>query len=113
MKVFVIAVEHGWQMRQYRMEIPDLTAERTTYTALLKRVIADRSIDLICEESDPDHESIAQRLASEAGGPFKPAFGLSGVVRLPDTVCPLLAPAFAQSIRIRSERGPNSQWRIA
>jgi hypothetical protein len=54
--------------------------------------------------------SEAERLAP-AGGPLKPVFGLSGVVRLLDKVFPLLVRVFAPSTPTRSLRVLQRRWR--
>jgi hypothetical protein len=49
---------------------------------------------------------------SPTGGPLKPGFGLSGEVRLPETIFPLLALVFLQPIRIQFPLGLRNRLRI-
>ncbi|GEM_PF-2483405 len=65
MRFLVLSIDHNWQLAP----IPQITvtpkmAENTTrLEAVLRRVIADRGVDLICEESNPCYASVAQMLA--------------------------------------------------
>ncbi len=67
------------------------------------------------EEATPLHLLNPQRwnkysygLNNPTGGPFKPSFGLSGAVRLPDTIVPPFARALLLSIHIQSPLCPRS-----
>jgi hypothetical protein len=65
MKFLIVAIDHGWQYVPYGDETPESAALKTKYQTLLTKAVADRGIDLICEESDPCRLSIAQKVAYE------------------------------------------------
>jgi hypothetical protein len=65
MKSLFIAIDHSWQIAPYSRETPERTTEKARFADLLNQAIADRRVDLICEESDPCHLSIAQKIAYE------------------------------------------------
>jgi hypothetical protein len=65
MEFLVMSIDHGWQLAL----IPQVTVTRemaenaARLETVLYRVIADRGVDLICEESDPRYASVAQMIA--------------------------------------------------
>lgn len=65
MKCLIIAIDHGWQLEPWGHETPEIAAAKDRLGAFLRRVIADRGVDVICEESDPCRLSIAQKMAYE------------------------------------------------
>jgi hypothetical protein len=65
MRFLIIAVEHNWQLVPHGPETPDMTSVKDRFTKLLNQTIADRRVDLMCEESDPCRLSIAQKVAYE------------------------------------------------
>lgn len=65
MKCFIIAIDHGWQLEPWGLETPEIVEAKVGLGALLRRVIVDRGVDVICEESDPCRVSIAQKIAYE------------------------------------------------
>ena len=65
MKFLIVAIEHNWQLVPHGPETPEMTKAKDRLRSVLDRAIADRGVDLICEESDPCHLSIAQKIAYE------------------------------------------------
>jgi hypothetical protein len=65
MKFLIVAIDHNWQLVPHGPETPDMTGIKGRFTKHLNQVIADRTVGLICEESDPCHLSIAQKVAYE------------------------------------------------
>ena len=63
MRFFILAIDHGWQYMPYDLETPEIAAAKTRLETVLTQEIADRGVDLICEESDPCRLSIAQKIA--------------------------------------------------
>src|SRR5438477_12813043 len=60
-----MSIDHGWQLVPRGIETPEISALKTKFQTVLARVIIDRGVDLICEESDPCRLSIAQKVAFE------------------------------------------------
>src|SRR5712691_3370484 len=65
MRFLIIAIDHGWQSVPHGPETPESTADKTRLETVLTQTIADRGVDLICEESDPCRLSVAQKIAYE------------------------------------------------
>src|SRR5712692_6002394 len=65
MRVVVLSINHGEQFVPTKDElaIPEVVKKRGELRTLVKEMIASRKVDLICEESDPRHLSIAQEEA--------------------------------------------------
>jgi hypothetical protein len=67
MEFLVMSIDHGWQLAP----IPQVTVTRENaenaarLETLLRRIIADRRVDLICEECNPCYVSVGQRIAYE------------------------------------------------
>jgi hypothetical protein len=62
-----MSIDHGWQLAPF----PQVTVTRemaenaARLETVSRRVIADRGVDLICEECDPRYVSVAQKIAYE------------------------------------------------
>jgi hypothetical protein len=67
MKFLIVAIEHNWQMAPHGPETPEMTKAKDRLRKVLNQAITDRGVDLICEESDPCHLSVAQKIAYEHG----------------------------------------------
>jgi hypothetical protein len=65
MKIIVVSVNHNKQLTQPKdhIELPDDNEEMEPLRRLVRELIACRSIDLICEESNPMIVSVAQEEA--------------------------------------------------
>ena len=61
MQILVMSIDHGWQF------VPDdgneFKGSEAQLAEFLKSTIADRKINLMCEESDPRRLTIAQKMA--------------------------------------------------
>jgi hypothetical protein len=63
MKFVILAIDHGWQMKPYGRETPEVEAAKQAFRAVMTRLVGVAMVDLICEESDPSHLSLAQEFA--------------------------------------------------
>jgi hypothetical protein len=65
MRIFILSINHGHQLAPLRdaLAIPEVAERTGLFRNLVKEIIAARGIELICEESDPGHLSIAQHEA--------------------------------------------------
>ncbi len=63
--VLILSVNHGDQIVPLKDEllIPETIQNKEKLRTLIRKMIASRKVDLICEESDPRHLSIAQEEA--------------------------------------------------
>ncbi len=65
MRFLILAIDHGWQYVPYDRETPDIEAAKRQLEIILTQVIANRRVNLICEESDPCRLTIAQKMVYE------------------------------------------------
>jgi hypothetical protein len=63
MSFVILAIDHGWQMKGYGPETPQMEAAKQAFMTVLTRVVGNGSIGLICEESNPCYISLAQEFA--------------------------------------------------
>jgi len=63
MNFIILAIDHGWQMKAYARETPEIEAAKQTFQAVITRLAGEAAIGMICEESDPRHLSLAQEFA--------------------------------------------------
>ncbi len=65
MKILILSVDHKYQIVPLETHtiLPGATEETNKLRTLVNELIAIRSVDLICEESDPCYLSVAQREA--------------------------------------------------
>jgi hypothetical protein len=62
MKILILSVNHDHQrvLVGDEVSVPSMIEAREPFQKLLKKLIASRNVDLICEESNPSYLSIAQ-----------------------------------------------------
>src|SRR5882762_10206725 len=62
MEILVLSINHGEQIVPLKDEasMPELVEKKEQVRTQVRAIIAKRNVDLICEESDPRHLSIAQ-----------------------------------------------------
>jgi hypothetical protein len=67
--ILIVSINHGHQIVPLKDEllIPEVMEKKERVKAFVAEIISSRSVDLICEESDPRHLSIAQELAFKHG----------------------------------------------
>lgn len=63
MNCLIISIDHGMQVVPLRDEGAKSIESKARIRALVRQAIANRDVDLICEESDPRHLTIAQEEA--------------------------------------------------
>jgi hypothetical protein len=61
MNCLILAIDHNWQYVPHNVETPEMQQLKATLT----EAIANRNVDLICEECDPCRLAIAQKMAYE------------------------------------------------
>lgn len=69
MRFLIVAIDHGWQLVSHGPETPESTEDKNRLEVVVRKAIAERGVNLICEESDPCRLSIAQKIAYE----YKPS----------------------------------------
>jgi hypothetical protein len=67
MKITILSINHGEQnvVLKDEVAIPEIRKTKENIAALIRKTVAEKNVDLICEESDPCHLSIAQNIAFE------------------------------------------------
>ncbi len=65
MNIFIVAIDHGLQLKREPTDSPQLTAQKEQLEALLRREIPKRKVQFISEESDLQKTTIARALAKE------------------------------------------------
>ncbi len=65
MEILVLSINHGEQIVPLKDEasISEIIQNKERLRTLVREIIGSRKVDLICEESDPRHLSIAQQEA--------------------------------------------------
>jgi hypothetical protein len=66
MNIFIVAVDHGIQLKKETSDPPQLTAQKEQLETLLHQEISKRKVQFISEESDPQKATIARALARDA-----------------------------------------------
>jgi hypothetical protein len=67
MKITILSINHGEQTVALKDELamPETCKKKEKLAALVRKTVAEKNVDLICEESDPRHLTVAQNIAFE------------------------------------------------
>ena len=95
----------------HRRRLFSVDASCRTFESALERVRRISGLNVYGYVVMPEHVHVLLSEPHRDGGPLKPGFGLSGAVRQPDTVSPLLVRVFVPSILTQSRPIPHSRSR--